>query len=197
MKKGAIIGIGSACFVAVFMIMILVISNIPTSSNSSEESENRILPEEFQEIQSKLDYVQTLPKTENRILPEEVQEIQSELDYVQTLPKTEEVGREIVMPLMEEMSERPSIKNTCTKIYNQYWQGVFEMMLINDFNSDGVITEDETKWAIANTPKLAELNEYEDVLESCTGFVQFYPEKFPGAITPEEIEQQVEEISKK
>ena len=124
---------------------------------------------------------------QNKISEKEFTEIQSEYDYIQTLPTTEEVASTMILPLMEEMSERPSVINTCTKVYKQLGDAFFEMKLINNVDSDGKITELESERAIENTPKLDELNQHKDVLRFCMILIDLYSENFPDVITSIEV----------
>ena len=162
MKKGTIIALGGVCLVVVFVVMALLISG-----GSS------LLP------------------NQNGISAREMEEIQLELDYIDTLPRTNESVETIISPLLEEMAERPSVINTCTKILNKLTEGIFEMSAISDFNSDGITTNEELEWAVENIPKIAELYEHEDVMSFCIVLESLYPENFPDVTGDEEIRQKI------
>jgi len=160
-KKGTIIALGGVCFVVVFVVMALLFSG----GFSLLPNQNEV--------------------------SREMEEIQLELDYIDTLPRTNESVETIISPLLEEMAERPSVINTCTKILNKLTEGIFEMSAISDFNSDGITTNEELEWAVENIPKIDELYEHEDVMSFCIVLESLYPENFPDVIGDEEIRQKI------
>ena len=159
-NKGTIIGLGGVCFVVIFVAGLLISEGSSLWPNQNEISR-------------------------------EIEEIQSELDYIDTLPRTNESVETIISPLLEEMAERPSVINTCTKILNKLTEGIFEMSAISDFNSDGITTNEELEWAVENIPKIAELYEHEDVMSFCIVLESLYPENFPDVTGDEEIRQKI------
>ena len=76
-------------------------------------------------------------------------------------------------------------------------EGTLEMSAISDFNSDGVVTSDETEWAVKNTPKMAELYEHEEVTSFCINLVGLYLENFPDIISDEEMRQKIIDLQNK
>jgi len=162
-KKGAIIGLGAGCFVVVFAVAVLALSGSGLALN------------------------------QNEIPTAGIEEIQSEFDYMKTLPRTQESLETIMEPLIEDMMERPSVIDTCTKLYNLSTEASFELAETDDFNSDGVWTDAELEYAIANSPLMSNLYENKAVLAWCVMQVQFYPDKFPDAISNEEFQQRLVE----
>ncbi len=164
MKKGAIIGLGAGCFVVIFAVAVLALGG------------------------------SSLTLTQNEVPTKGIEEIQSEFDYMQTLPITEASVENIIGPLFEEMLERPSVIDTCTKIYNQVLEGQLEIAK----TSDRVMGISELEYEIANSPKLSKLYENKEVLVWCMMNASSYPDKFPDAISNEEFQQRlVEALDKK
>ncbi len=163
-KKGAIVGLGAGCFVVVFAIAVLALGG----SN--------------------------LTLTQNEVPTRGIEEIQSEFDYIRTLPRTEASVENIIGPLFEEMLERPSVIDTCTKMYNLSIEASFELAETDDYYSDDEFTFAELDYAIEEVNKLIE---YEEVSGWCVLQVQIYPDKFPDVISNEEVQQRIIELQDK
>ena len=163
MKKGAIIGLGGVCFVVVFAVAALALGG---SSLSLEQ---------------------------NEIPTSGIKEIQSELNYINTLPRTQESLETIIEPLLTEMMERPSVINTCTKIYDKSLEGNLEMSKLLQDN-DLIGNEQNLEWAVENSPIMVELYENEEVFGWCVSSVQLFRDKFPDVMSNEEFQQKLIEL---
>jgi len=162
-KKGAFIGIGAGCFVVVFAVAVLALGGSSLSLN------------------------------QNEIPASGIQEIQSEFNYIKTLPRTEESLETIIEPLLKEMMERPSVINTCSKIYDKSLEGTLEMSKLLQDN-DLIGNEQNLEWAVENSPIMVELYENEEVFGWCVSSVQLFGDKFPDVMSNEEFMQKVAEL---
>jgi len=162
-KKGAIIGLGGVCFVVVFAVAVLALGG------------------------------SSLSLDQNEIPASGIKEIQSELNYIKTLPRTQESFEAIIEPLLTEMMERPSVINTCTKIYDKALEGNLEMSKLLQDN-DLIGNEQNVEWAMENSPIMVELYENEEVFGWCVNWVQLFRDKFPDEISDEEFMQKVAKL---